>query len=351
MEGQTLRGVVMSVAAPGARVRIGRETLPLPNAGAAWTGAASVAKILKPGDLITVTAQSGKDGALVLALDQDPREQGAVVILENASGAIRAMVGGYDWTQSKFNRASQALRQAGSAFKPFVYLTALEQGYTARRYGVRRPALDRHRPPPAAVPSGQLRRQVSRHRDLPAGARALLQHRGGARGRDGRPLERHRDGAPARHPAEPRALPVDAPGRLRSQPRGADVGLRRLREPGTRVCAVSHRADHRFERRPSRADASGRARGRESADRLPAPADDEGRDPARHRRPGGLPQAEHRRKDRNDQRLHRCVVHRHDAPLHRRRLGRQRSEDADDRQRAPTGRRSRCRSGSESSRR
>ncbi len=131
VEGQTLRGVVMSVAAPGARVRIGRETLPLPNAGAAWTGAASVAKILKPGDLITVTAQSGKDGALVLALDQDPREQGAVVILENASGAIRAMVGGYDWTQSKFNRASQALRQAGSAFKPFVYLTALEQGYTA----------------------------------------------------------------------------------------------------------------------------------------------------------------------------------------------------------------------------
>ena len=79
---------------------------------------------------MTVTAQRGKDGALTLALDQDPREQGAVLIIENSSGAIRAMVGGYDWTQSKFNRASQALRQAGSAFKPFVYLTALEQGYT-----------------------------------------------------------------------------------------------------------------------------------------------------------------------------------------------------------------------------
>ncbi len=128
--GQTLRGVVMSVDASGAQVRIGLETLPLSNAGAEWTGSRAVAKILKTGDLVTVTAERGKDGSLTLALDQDPREQGAVVIIENSSGAIRAMVGGYDWTQSKFNRASQALRQAGSAFKPFVYLTALEQGYT-----------------------------------------------------------------------------------------------------------------------------------------------------------------------------------------------------------------------------
>lgn len=129
-EGQTLRGVVTSLGPSGAAVRIGPETLPLPNSGATWTGASSVAKLLKAGDLVTVTAQREKDGALTLSLDQDPREQGAVVVIENASGAIRAMVGGYDWTQSKFNRASQALRQAGSAFKPFVYLTALEQGYT-----------------------------------------------------------------------------------------------------------------------------------------------------------------------------------------------------------------------------
>ena len=130
-EGQTLRGVVMAVGAAGADVRVGKETLVLPNSGAAWTGVPSVAKLLKNGDLVTVTAVLGKDGKVVLSLDQDPREQGAVVVLENASGAVRAMVGGYDWTQSKFNRATQALRQAGSAFKPFVYLTAFEQGYTA----------------------------------------------------------------------------------------------------------------------------------------------------------------------------------------------------------------------------
>ncbi len=110
-------------------MRLGDQTLSLRASGFAWTGAASAAKILRPGDLVTVTLEAGKDGG-ALTLEQEPREQGAVIILENASGAIRAMVGGYDWTRSKFNRATQALRQAGSTFKPFVYLAALEQGYT-----------------------------------------------------------------------------------------------------------------------------------------------------------------------------------------------------------------------------
>jgi len=130
-EGAALRGVVTATSGAGAQVRIAEKTLPLPNSGVIWTGAKTVAKILRPGDLVTVTVAQAKDGALSLALDQDPREQGSVLVLENASGAVRAMVGGYDWSQSKFNRATQALRQAGSAFKPFVYLTALEQGYTA----------------------------------------------------------------------------------------------------------------------------------------------------------------------------------------------------------------------------
>jgi penicillin-binding protein 1A len=129
-EGVSLRGVVTRLAAAGAEVRIGGQSWFLPNAGVAWTGATAAGKILHAGDLVTVTVQKNKDGSLVLGLDQEPREEGAVMILENSSGAIRAMVGGSDWSQSKFNRATQALRQAGSAFKPFVYLTALEQGYT-----------------------------------------------------------------------------------------------------------------------------------------------------------------------------------------------------------------------------
>jgi penicillin-binding protein 1A len=129
-EGDTVRGVVEDVSKTGAEVRIGTRRFPLRPSGYAWTGsAASAAKILKRGDLITVTFEKGKDGG-ALTLEQEPREQGAVMILENSSGAVRAMVGGYDWTRSKFNRATQALRQAGSTFKPFVYLAALEQGYT-----------------------------------------------------------------------------------------------------------------------------------------------------------------------------------------------------------------------------
>ncbi len=128
-EGDTTRGVVMGVSAASADVRIGEKTLPLRASGFSWTGAKQASRILKPGDLVTVTLQKGKDGGALL-LEEEPREQGAVLILENSNGAIRAMVGGYDWTQSKFNRAVQALRQAGSTFKPFVYLAALEAGYT-----------------------------------------------------------------------------------------------------------------------------------------------------------------------------------------------------------------------------
>jgi penicillin-binding protein 1A len=149
-DGSALRGVVLKTAAGGAEVRVGRQTLALSNASLAWTGATGAAKILKVGDLVTVTVQKGKDGALSLALDQEPREQGAVLILENANGAVRAMIGGSDWTQSKFNRATQALRQAGSAFKPFVYLTALEQGYTAADTVFDGPlsiVMDEHQPP------------------------------------------------------------------------------------------------------------------------------------------------------------------------------------------------------------
>ena len=128
-EGTTATGVVTEVSKGGAEVRIGARTLPLRPSGFGWTGATSASKILRRGDLVTVTVEKGKDGG-ALTLEQEPREQGAVVILENSSGAIRSMVGGYDWSRSKFNRATQALRQAGSTFKPFVYLAALEQGYT-----------------------------------------------------------------------------------------------------------------------------------------------------------------------------------------------------------------------------
>jgi penicillin-binding protein 1A len=128
-EGDATRGVVTSVSKTGAEIRIGEMSYALRASGFAWTGAGAANRILRPGDLVTVTFQKEKDGGQ-LQLENDPREQGAVLILENSTGAVRAMVGGYDWSISKFNRATQALRQAGSTFKPFVYLTALEEGFT-----------------------------------------------------------------------------------------------------------------------------------------------------------------------------------------------------------------------------
>ena len=128
-EGDAMHGVVTSVTKTGAEVRISGKTLPLRASGFSWTGVKSPQKILNPGDLVGVSLQKGKDGG-ALQLENEPREQGAVLILENSTGAVRAMVGGYDWSTSKFNRATQALRQAGSTFKPFTYLTALEEGFT-----------------------------------------------------------------------------------------------------------------------------------------------------------------------------------------------------------------------------
>jgi len=128
--GGALRGVVVATSRSGAEIRVGGKVLPLTASGFAWTGANDASKLVKRGDLVTVTMEKKKDGSEALILEQDPKQEGAVLIVENSTGAVRAMVGGYDWTRSKFNRATQALRQAGSTFKPFVYLAALEAGYT-----------------------------------------------------------------------------------------------------------------------------------------------------------------------------------------------------------------------------
>ena len=81
----------------------------------------------KLGDLLPV--RLAVDGASV-TLAQRPVLQGAMVVIEPASGRVRAIVGGYDWTGSQFNRATQAKRQVGSSIKPFIYAAALESGKT-----------------------------------------------------------------------------------------------------------------------------------------------------------------------------------------------------------------------------
>ncbi|UZE95642.1 penicillin-binding protein 1A [Alkalimarinus alittae] len=87
-----------------------------------------ISDVLQPGDIIRIKkTQDNKNWKLA----QTPKVQGTLVSIAPSTGAIKALVGGYDFAQSKYNRALQAERQAGSNFKPFVYLAALEHGSTA----------------------------------------------------------------------------------------------------------------------------------------------------------------------------------------------------------------------------
>lgn len=86
----------------------------------------SLSSVFQAGDLIRVR----KKEAGLWEIDQIPRIQAALVSIDSQTGAIIALAGGSDFNYSKFNRATQALRQPGSSFKPFIYLKALEDGYT-----------------------------------------------------------------------------------------------------------------------------------------------------------------------------------------------------------------------------
>ncbi len=84
------------------------------------------AEILTPGDIVYVTANDEQQWRLT----QIPTVAGAIVAIDPNNGAIKALTGGFDFFYSKFNRATQAKRQPGSSFKPFVYSAALEKGFT-----------------------------------------------------------------------------------------------------------------------------------------------------------------------------------------------------------------------------
>jgi len=86
--------------------------------------------ILKPGDMVKVSIKSIQKQVPQLSLEQDPEVEGALVAVEPYTGFIRAMVGGYDFTKSDFNRVLFAKRQPGSSFKPIIYAAAMDHGFT-----------------------------------------------------------------------------------------------------------------------------------------------------------------------------------------------------------------------------
>ena len=85
-------------------------------------------QLLKPGDVVEVGVKKVSKDGMQLTLEQTPIVEGGLIAIDPKNGAIRAMVGGYDFSRSEYNRAVQAHRQPGSAFKPLIYATAMSQG-------------------------------------------------------------------------------------------------------------------------------------------------------------------------------------------------------------------------------
>jgi penicillin-binding protein 1A len=125
-----IHAIVTRVLATSAEIRFGQHTATLTATDFAWAKAkARLADLLHVGDIVYVKVLAlDADGKARVSLEQDTGTQGALVAIDNATGDIKAMVGGRDFNLSKFNRATQALRQVGSSFKPYVYTAAIDQG-------------------------------------------------------------------------------------------------------------------------------------------------------------------------------------------------------------------------------
>lgn len=121
-------GLVTAVTREYAEIKIGRYHAKLTSADMAWTQHKSPEEILKAGDLVNVQIEDISGDLAKVQLEQIPTAQASLIAIDNATGEIKAMVGGYSFEQSKFNRATQAMRQTGSSFKVYVYSEALLQG-------------------------------------------------------------------------------------------------------------------------------------------------------------------------------------------------------------------------------
>ncbi len=139
--GDIVPAVVLGPAPPAARgartaagtirLRLGTYTADLPKSGYAWTRKTTSA-FLRPGDLLEVRVGDldEANARATVDLEQTPSIEGALLAIDNHTGQVRAMVGGFSFAHSKFNRAVQARRQLGSTFKPIVYTAAIDRGFT-----------------------------------------------------------------------------------------------------------------------------------------------------------------------------------------------------------------------------
>ncbi len=130
--GEILPGTVVGLKAKTIEVRVGRYRGEIQLESLTWTKLANPAEAFREGTpiLVQVLRVNDQHKTLELGLEQRPDLEGAFVALDPRDGAVKAMIGGYDFERSKFNRATQAKRQPGSAFKPFIYAAAFDRGFT-----------------------------------------------------------------------------------------------------------------------------------------------------------------------------------------------------------------------------
>ncbi len=129
-KGSYVTGLVLTVSDRDAVIKIGPYRGILSANEFSWTGRKKPADLLKVGDLAQFSIQELRENTVRVQLEQQPGPQGALLAIDNSTGEIKAMVGGYSFEDSKFNRATQAVRQVGSSFKVYVYADALEKGAT-----------------------------------------------------------------------------------------------------------------------------------------------------------------------------------------------------------------------------
>jgi len=129
--GGYMHALVLQSSPVAATLQIGRYRAVLTPADIKWTGHPTPVDMLMPGDLAYVKVLAlNPDGTAHVALAQESMAQAALLAIDNGSGDVKAMVGGRDFEESKFNRATQAMRQVGSSFKPYVYTAAIDAGMT-----------------------------------------------------------------------------------------------------------------------------------------------------------------------------------------------------------------------------
>jgi penicillin-binding protein 1A len=122
-------GLVTAVDNIAAVVKVGLYRALVGAQDFTWTHRTSPTQLFTVGDVGVFRIREISGNTLKVEVEQHPVAQAALVAIDNASGEVKAMVGGYSFDESKFNRATQALRQAGSSFKVYVYSAALEEGF------------------------------------------------------------------------------------------------------------------------------------------------------------------------------------------------------------------------------